>query len=471
MLRAKLKSVHTRVLLLGDPESRPDGLERSLIRSGFALSEAVSLPSAPGDAGSPDLAILCVTGREAGIDDQLLPITSEAWRNVPTIVLLPSGAADLAGRALAAGAIDAMVAPVHLPELVARVVARLRGVRDGFRAASSNNGQAQLFSVFHEVALAARPEEMLQILVRSIAKSLGVAHCACIFTVDHRRGRLVAVAERSEVRNLEVDLAEYPEVRHAAATERTAFIPDGMQHPLFAGSVVLPGLAPFQPASAVAVPITFQGKGLGFLVLRTAMPAPSLTTDDLVFVETLVAATSRLLEHEDRRANLYRRQASAGVIDPLTGCGGLDALDRRVREEIQRSNRYGRRFTLMLLDIDGLRFVNQRAGVGAGDQVLSELGSLLQRELRAPDFVARYGGDEFAIIMPETDTVAARDGLVRIRQAIAGHPFGEGLTGSLTVSAGWVTYPNAGVLAPEDLFARVEVAVQEAKREAAGVAA
>lgn len=463
--------MHTRVLLLGDPESRPNGLERSLIRAGFALSEAVNLPAMPGDAGSPDLAILCVAGGDAAIDDQLLPITSEAWRNVPTIVLLPEGQADLAGRALAAGAIDAMVAPIHLPELVARVVARLRGVRDGFRAAASNNGQAQLFAVFHEVALAARPEEMLQILVRNIARSLGVAHCACIFTVDNRRGRMVAVAERTEVRNLEVDLAEYPEVRHAAATERTAFIPDGALHPLLAGVSLLPGLAPFQPSSAVAVPITFQGKGLGFLVLRTALPAPSLTTDDLVFVETLVAATSRLLEHEDRRATLYRRQASAGVIDPLTGCGGLDALDRRVREEIQRSNRYGRRFTLLLLDIDGLRFVNQRSGVGAGDQVLSELGALLQRELRAPDFVARYGGDEFAIIMPETDSIAAGEGLARFRQAIAGHQFGEGLTGALSVSAGWVTYPNPGVLAPEDLFAKAEAAIQDAKREAAGVAA
>ena len=462
--------MHTRLLLLGDPNARPDGLERVLIRAGYTLGEAAQLPGSPGDAGSPDLTVLSLAAVDGELDRHLLPVTNEAWRNVPTVVLLPEGSAEAAGRALSLGAIDVMVAPIQLPELVARIIARLRGVRDGFRSPDSHAGQAQLFSVFQEVALSARPEEMLQVLVRGVARSLGADHCACLFSIDARRGRVIAVAERAEVRNVEVDLAEYPEVRHAASTGRTAFIPDVVQHPLFAGALTPPSVAPFRPSSAVAVPITFQGKGLGFLVVRTASLRPNLTVDDVAFVEALVASTARLLEHEERRATVYRRQASAGVIDPLTGCGGLDALDRRVREEMQRSDRYGRRFSLMLLDIDGLRFVNQRHGVGAGDRILSELGGLLQRELRAPDFVARYGGDEFAVIMPETIEDGARDTLVRLRRAIAGHHFSDGQAGELAVSAGWVSYPTTGVLTAEDLFARTEASLTEAKRHA-GVAA
>lgn len=465
--------VHSRVLLLGDPNARPDGLERALMRTGFALTEAEALPNAPGDSGSPDLTILSLATIDGELDRLLFPITHEAWRAVPTIVLLPPGGSDAAARALALGAVDAMVGPIHLPELSARIVTRLRGVRDGFRATASSNGQAQLFAVFQEVALAARPEEMFQVLVRSLGRSLGVNHCACIFTIDRHRGRIIAVRERPEIRNLEVELADYPEVQHAAGTSRTVFVPDTSGHPLFPPGPEghRPLVAPFAPTSAVAVPIIFQGKVLGFVVVRTAVPRANLSADDVAFIETLVAGTSRLMEQEDRRANLYRRQASAGVVDPLTGCGGLDALDHRVREEMQRSDRYARRFALLLLDIDGLRFINQRHGVAAGDRVLSELGGLLQRELRSPDFVARSGGDEFALIMPETGDDGARETLARLRRAIANHPFSDGNATELAVSGGWVCYPNPTVLSPEDVFALAEASLAEGKRKAAATAA
>ena len=186
-------------------------------------------------------------------------------------------------------------------------------------------------AVFQDVALAPRPEEMLQILVRDVARSLDAAHCAVVFSVDEHRGRLIAVAERPEVRNLEIGLADCPEALHAAGTGRTAFIPDVRHHPLFAGWTGPAAGHPGQPTSAVAVPIVFQGKGLGFLILRTALPRPNLTADEVAFVETLVVTTARLLEHEDRRAIAAHSfgegdSAPVGVTAGWVSCPGSGLL-------------------------------------------------------------------------------------------------------------------------------------------------
>src|SRR2546426_2248725 len=101
---------------------------------------------------------------------------------------------------------------------------------------------------------------------------------------------------------------------------------------------------------------------------------------------------------------------------PISGCASLDALDRRLRDEFERARRYSLRFALVLLDIDRLREVNERLGQAAGDRVLAEFGAVMQREIRAPDFVARYGGDEFALILPETDGEGGRRFGDRLRQ-------------------------------------------------------
>lgn len=454
--------MQTRVLLLGDPNARPDGLERALVRAGFLLAEAEALPPTPGDGGSPDVTILSVGPAEEEWDRALFPLTHEAWRGVPTIALVPAGWSDAAARALALGAADVMVAPIHVPELLARMAARLRATRDGFRATASSNGQSQLFAVFQRIALATRPEEMLQLLVRGLAQSLGAPHAACVLPLDGGRARLAAVAERPEIRAQEIDLAVYPEVGHAVATGRTAYVPNAVHHPLF-DAAAHRALGSTPPGSAVAVPITFQGKTVGWVVVRTATPDPALTADDVAFIETLVAATSRLLDHEERRATLYRRQASAGVVDSLTGCGGLDALERRLREEMNRSERYGRRFAVVMMDVLGLRHVNQRHGMEAGDRVLADVGALLQRELRSPDFVGRYGGDEFVLILPETDAAAARDTVTRLRAAVTASSVASLPPGAIALTVGIAAFPGEGVLSSDDLLARAERALTESK--------
>jgi diguanylate cyclase (GGDEF)-like protein len=141
------------------------------------------------------------------------------------------------------------------------------------------------------------------------------------------------------------------------------------------------------------------------------------------FAERLVQGTCRVLESLERRAAITRRQTSGDLTDPLTGCASLDALDRRLTEEFERARRYGLSFSVVLLDIEGLAQVNERYGMEAGDRTLADLGAILQREIRGPDFVARYGGDEFALVLPETSLEGARRSIDRVRNRIAQHAF------------------------------------------------
>src|SRR6266850_1914192 len=377
-------SVRHRILLLGNPSSRPEGLERVLVRSGFQVTEAPS-------ASPPDV-------RDA----------QEALR-----------ARDL------------------------------------------------LFDIFQEVSSALRPDEIFQTLVRRVGQAFGLSHCSFVLTAPgDDKGRVVAVYENPAIRDLRVDLGRYPEIQEAIRTERPVVIQNVHDHPLFATIRQHWNKQQIEVnvQAAVALPVFVQGRAAGVFFLRTEKGDPQLRAADVAFANTIAQAAARVLENEERRSAIYRRQISAGATDELTGCASLDALDRRLRDEFERARRYSLHFTLVVIDIDQLRDINDRLGHAAGDRVLGEIGAILQREIRAPDFVARYGGDEFACVLPETDGQGGRHFIERLRQVFARHTFADlGPANAPAISAGVVAYPHSEALRPEDLFTLAESALQKAK--------
>ena len=143
-----------------------------------------------------------------------------------------------------------------------------------------------------------------------------------------------------------------------------------------------------------------------------------------------------------------------------------DALDRRVQEEFERARRYSLSFSLVLLGMDELAGLSERLGAEAADRRRREVGGVLRRELRLPDFVVPYGGDEFAIVLPETDQNGARQSVTRIRERLAAVPFeGDPREELPRFSAGIVTYPHPAAVQTEDLFALVEAALVRGKAQ------
>ena len=465
------EQIQFRILLVGDPAARPDGLERFLVRGGFQVTEApypVSGSQRPPEPGAPDLLIFTVGAREAGLPDVVRDLaTAPRFSGAPLIVLVAEGAADAVADALQAGAQDAMASPVHFGELRARIDADLRVRQELLEARDALRARDLLFDIFQEVSAALRGDEIFQTLVRRVGHAFGLTHCSFVLTTPGEdKGRVVAVYENPAIRDLRVELDRYPEIQEAIRTERPVIIHDVHEHPLFDAirrRWVQQDIE-VNVQSAVALPVFVQGRAAGVFFLRTVQGDARLRPQDVTFANTIAQAAARVLENEERRAAIYRRQSNAGVTDVLTGCASLDALDRRLRDEFERARRYSLRFAVVVIDVDRLREINERLGQQAGDRVLAEVGAMMQREIRAPDFVARYGGDEFALILPETDAGGGRQFVERLRQLLARHTFPD--LGPDTVpglSAGVVAFPHSQVLRPEDLFTQVEAALKHAK--------
>jgi len=452
--------------LIGNPAARPEGLERLLVRAGFQVTEESSQSSPP-----PDLLLYTAPPGITNIADEVRALLSRpAYGGAPVFVIVAAGGAEAATEALLAGARDVLIAPVHLPELRARLDTHVRVRSEVREAQEALRARDLLFDIFQEVSAALRADEIFQTLVRRVGQAFGLSHCSFVLTAPGEdKGRVVAVYENPAIRDLRVDLERYPEIQEAIRTERPVVIQDVHNHPLFAAirKHWTQQQIDVNVQSAVALPVFVQGRAAGVFFLRTEKGDPQLRPEDVAFANTIAQAAARVLENEDRRSAIYRRQISAGTTDELTGCASLDALDRRIRDEFERARRYSLHFSLVLIDIEQLREINERLGQAAGDRVLGEVGAILQREIRAPDFVARYGGDEFACVLPETDGPGARHFVQRLRQVFARHTFADlGPAKAPAISAGVIAYPHGEALRPEDLFTLGEGALQSAKEGA-----
>ena len=151
--------------------------------------------------------------------------------------------------------------------------------------------------------------------------------------------------------------------------------------------------------------------------------------------------------------------------DPLTGLYNRRELERQFKEELARARRYGRPLSLLWLDLDHFKTINDDYGHLAGDEVLRELSRLLQTHVRAVDYAARYGGEELLIVLPELDQSGALEMAERLRGLVESTRIrvssGEQL--GVTVSIGVASYPLDGETA-DQLFSKADEAMYQAKQ-------
>ena len=199
------------------------------------------------------------------------------------------------------------------------------------------------------------------------------------------------------------------------------------------------------------------GAHIVLMLSRQALDAPFTLAQILRVSSYAVVLGGTLLDN----SRLFVQVQQLAISDPLTGLANYRHLIDVLEAEIERSGRTGREFSVLLLDLDGLKSVNDRFGHLVGSQALRRLAEVLRVHSRAVDTPARYGGDEFALVMPETGAHAARFVANRIRERLAK----QAEQPNITVSVGVAIYPSSGMTA-ERLLMAADEALYAMKQEA-----
>lgn len=210
----------------------------------------------------------------------------------------------------------------------------------------------------------------------------------------------------------------------------------------------------------LAFPLLLKNNVIGGLFVANKQGGKVFTheDEDLLLMLGLQAATAV------ENARLYTKTVEMATTDALTGIANRLIFMEQLDKEVARSNRYQSLFSLLMIDIDNFKRINDTYGHPAGDAVLQSLARILKGQVRTVDLVARYGGEEFVIILLETDDKSASLVAEHIRKAVAHTPFilPEGNEVGLTVSIGVVFFPE-DAKTKDDLLKKTDQALYYAK--------
>jgi len=209
--------------------------------------------------------------------------------------------------------------------------------------------------------------------------------------------------------------------------------------------------------SLMCVPLVAKQNGdiIGTVYVDNRSVGNIFSKDDLTLLESFASLAGMAIEN----AHLYE----LAIMDELTKCYVRRYFEQRVREEFSRAERQGSALSLLMIDVDQFKEVNDQYGHALGDSVLKEIAITVKRNLRTYDLLARLGGDEFAIILPEVGFQDAYRVAEKIRTATAQLTF-PGTQAKTTISIGISCYPLHHVNDVESLLKKADVALYKAKQ-------
>jgi diguanylate cyclase (GGDEF)-like protein len=319
----------------------------------------------------------------------------------------------------------------------------------------------RLLDMSAELSGSLDPRQVAELMAGHLVRAMGVDECIISYW-DRAAGRVESLGFYPTHRLTEIEpffeVSRYPETLRVLETQQTVIVDadDPTADPAEVGLMNLDG-----KKALAMLPLVAKGQSIGLVELVSKTPM-RWNDERLSLARTMANEAAMALEN----ARLYEDARNLADRDPLTGFYNHRFLHERLGEEVVRTQRARRSMSVLMLDLDDFKLVNDTFGHLFGDRVLTWTAELIRSTLRASDIPARYGGDEFAIILPETDADEARIAADRILNAFRDNAFVGELRGPVPIGAsiGVATFPADGRTATE-LIAAADQALYRVKRD------
>ncbi|HZM89701.1 MAG TPA: sensor domain-containing diguanylate cyclase [Blastocatellia bacterium] len=294
-------------------------------------------------------------------------------------------------------------------------------------------------------------EPMLQTAVDEVGRALGARRAALVLWQEGTKmPEGMSIYERPE--ESERDGSEAPS--HLSATDKLS-----LSSYKNGATSELPGFEPPSPAAvsdifqtrtvigsngdarsstpcSLELPITYRTDVIGTLLIEDDTPLRNWEDEEVLMVKTVSDQLSVAISH----VRLFRQVQKQAMTDALTGLYNHGHFQDRIDRETKLADRKNEQVSLILLDLDHLKRINDTHGHRSGDRTLNHVASIMKKTVRETDVCARYGGEEFVVILPECDRENAMVAAERLREAIASTPVPR--VGQVTASLGVATYPS-----------------------------
>jgi diguanylate cyclase (GGDEF)-like protein len=336
----------------------------------------------------------------------------------------------------------------QLGESLAQLGAALNTER-GRRVADRSEGDRrattfrQLLKVSQDTSRSLDVDEVFRQFAAG-AKTLGGFESASVWTVDELRGEVTREFttnnKAGDAKPLTLPLSGSPIGRAATSSQPVPLRAEG------------------NASAGLALPL---GTGVGLSVVGVLeVRSPAVPTEDLVdALETLASHAATALT----AARLHREVELRSETDPLTRVSNRRRLESDLKSEVARSLRYGHPLSLVMVDIDHFKAVNDDFGHQTGDEVLKQVAAALTADRRETDSVYRFGGEEFSVLLRETDAVGAAEVAERLRLGIPRSVAQVNIGREVTASLGVATV-GGRVVSSEQLVASADKALYQAKK-------